>query len=262
MRIARFSVNGHDSHGLIEGDRVLRIDRSPYEAFNRTGETFALGEVKLLPPTIPPVFYSAGLNYQNHCDWGNEVYAKKYNRHWTVTNPPEPQYRSVNAIIGTGDNIELPEDAEDVQYESELCAVIGRKAKHVSEKEALDYVLGYTLCNDVSVRVWQFADKSLWRSKNSDTFKPLGPCIATGLDPQNIEITTRVNGKVDHQYNTREMACTVAQYIAVMSRYVSLLPGDILMMGSNGRSGNFGPGDVVEIEAEGIGVLRNPVVRV
>ncbi len=257
MKIARFRVNGKMGYGLVERDRIARINRNPYGKFKATGETYSLSQVKLLPPTVPRVFYAAGLNYRKHAEWASQALG----RQMVPDKHPQPGYRAPNAIIGPDEPIVIPKDAKEVHYEGELAVVIGRKARNVSEKNALSYILGYTICNDVSERTWQVADSTLWRAKNSDTFKPLGPWIATDIDPLNVGVTTRINEKAVHQYNTKSMVFGPATYISVMSRFVTLQPGDLLIMGVEGAPGPIKPGDVVEIEIAGIGILRNPVVQ-
>nr|MDQ3830500.1 fumarylacetoacetate hydrolase family protein [Candidatus Tectomicrobia bacterium] len=148
-----------------------------------------------------------------------------------------------------------------VQYEGELVAVIGKKCKRISEDEALDYVLGYTIGNDVSERTWQRGDRTLWRGKNTDTFKPMGPWIVTGLNPDDLQVTIRLNGKEMFSYAVKDAIFSVRQFISRMSQYLTLYPGDVLWMGTDGATENMKDGDVVEVEIPGIGVLRNPVVR-
>jgi 2-keto-4-pentenoate hydratase/2-oxohepta-3-ene-1,7-dioic acid hydratase in catechol pathway len=148
-----------------------------------------------------------------------------------------------------------------VDFEGELVAVIGRRAKDVSEQEALDYVAGYTLGNDVSERSWQRSDRTLWRAKNSDTFKPMGPRIVSGIDPMNQVIEVRVNGRTASSYNTSGMIFGVAHFISRMSRYLTLHPNDVIWFGCDGPTEPaLKPGDLVEVVNDAIGVLANRVV--
>jgi 2-keto-4-pentenoate hydratase/2-oxohepta-3-ene-1,7-dioic acid hydratase in catechol pathway len=142
-----------------------------------------------------------------------------------------------------------------------LVAVIGKKCKHVSEEQALDCVFGYTIGNDVSERTWQRGDRTFWRGKNADTFKPMGPWIVTGLNPDDLHVTIRLNGKEMFSYAVKDAIFSVRQFISRMSQYLTLYPGDVLWMGTDGATENMKDGDVVEIEVPGIGVLRNPVVK-
>ena len=173
---------------------------------------------------------------------------------------PDVGYRAVNALIAHGEPVVIPRDATKVQYEGELVVVIGKKAKHLSEADALSCVLGYTIGNDVSERVWQKSDRTLWRAKNTDTFKPMGPWIETDVDFDTLETCVRVNDVETTRFHTNAMLFGVATYIATITRYVTLYPGDMIWMGTDGTSPDLKPGDMVEVEITGLGVLRNPFV--
>jgi 2-keto-4-pentenoate hydratase/2-oxohepta-3-ene-1,7-dioic acid hydratase in catechol pathway len=203
-------------------------------------------------------FYAAGLNYKAHIDWANS----RGGSH-KVPAQPDIGYRSAAALIPNGAEIVIPADSPGpVEYEGELVAVIGKTAKNLAEKNALDCVQGYTLGNDVSERGWQKTDRTLWRAKSADTFKPMGPFIVGGIDPQNQQIDVRVNGKTVSSYNTKAMIFSVAQYLARMSQYVTLHPGDILWFGCDAATlPALQHGDLVEVANPAIGVLANRVVR-
>ena len=167
------------------------------------------------------------------------------------------------AILDPEEPIVYPHQGQNVHYEGELSVVIGKKARRVAEADALDYVFGYSCGNDVSERVIQaneMANGCMLIGKGFDTFKPLGPCIATGLDSTNLELTTRLNGEVKQHTNTDDLIFPVAALIAYISEAITLLPGDVIMTGTPSGVGPVQPGDVVEIEISGVGVLRNPVV--
>jgi 2-keto-4-pentenoate hydratase/2-oxohepta-3-ene-1,7-dioic acid hydratase in catechol pathway len=155
----------------------------------------------------------------------------------------------------------FPKDsAGEVHYEGELVAVIGKRAKGLSKEQALSCVLGYTIGNDLSERAWQSADRTQWRAKNTDTFKPMGPWIVTDIDPSTSETTVRVNDRVVSKFPTGNMIYDVASYIAEMSKYLTLHPGDVIWMGTDGATiPALRAGDVVEVAISGIGTLRNPV---
>ena len=209
-------------------------------------------------PVVPGNFYEAGLNYRAHIEWANRAHGTSYK----VPERADIGYRSNNALIGSGEDIVIPRDSSgQVDFEGELVAVIGRHAKNVPEKEALDYVAGYTLGNDVSERAWQRSDRTLWRAKNSDTFKPMGPRIVSGIDPMNQVIEVRVNGRTASSYNTSAMIFSVAHFISRMSRYLTLHPNDVIWFGCDGPTEPaLKPGDRVEVVNEAIGVLANRVV--
>jgi 2-keto-4-pentenoate hydratase/2-oxohepta-3-ene-1,7-dioic acid hydratase in catechol pathway len=258
MKWCRFQAGQSISYGIVEDDnQVIEVAGSPFETYRVTSIQYPLSDVKLLAPVIPTTFYAGGLNYRVHNQWWASYSGSK------LSNRTEPGigYRTQNAIIAPEEAIVKPKDASDeFQVEGELVVVIGKPARKVSKAEALNCVLGYTIGNDVSQRTWQIEDGSLWRAKNSDTFKPMGPWIATGLDPNNLETTVRVNDEVKIQFNTRDMIFDAATHIAQISRYSTLHPGDVIWLGSEGQTPNMKPGDRVEIEISGIGTLRNPVV--
>lgn len=204
-------------------------------------------------------FYAAGLNFRAHIEWANREHGGNYK----VPVQADIGYRSPNALIVSGEDIVIPMDAPGpVEFEGELVAVIGKRAKNLSEERALDCVAGYTLGNDVSERSWQKSDRTLWRAKNCDTFKPMGPFIVEGIDPMAQQIEVRVNGRTVSSYNTGRMIFGVAQYISRMSRYLTLHPGDVIWFGCDGATmPALQPGDLVEVVNEAIGVLSNRVVR-
>ena len=256
----RFEVNQAISYGIVEGDQVTLVDGSPFDQQNGhtvTSTKHQLNQVKLLAPVTPPMLYAAGPNYRGHV----EGMAKRRGSEPSYPGRPSPNYRSVHAIIGTEANIVIPKDCSGaVQPEGQLAVVIGKAAKKVSKEEALDYVFGYTIGNDISQRPWQTGDRTFFRGKNCDTFNPLGPWIATGLDPTGLHITVRHNGEVWEDFSSGEMICDVATYISVLSEYATLGPGDVIWMGTQGADGDMVPGDTIEVEISGIGTLRNYVV--
>lgn len=259
MKLGRFEHQGRVFHGAVEGEQVVELEGSMFDSRKTTSRRHALSSLKTLLPCIPQNFYCAGLNYAAHIEWANQ-------RKGTNTKLPAKAdigYRSVNALIATGEAIVIPADSVGpVQYEGELVAVIGRKARHLSEKDALSCVLGYTLGNDLSERGWQAQDRTLWRAKNCDSFKPMGPFIATDLDPMKLTVGVKVNGKVVSEYDTGKMLFSAQTYISQISKYMTLWPGDVVWLGTdNATLPDLQDGDVCEIFQEDIGVLRNPVTR-
>jgi 2-keto-4-pentenoate hydratase/2-oxohepta-3-ene-1,7-dioic acid hydratase in catechol pathway len=204
-------------------------------------------------------FYAAGLNFREHIEWANRAHGGGYK----VPTQADIGYRSNNALICSGEDIVIPKDAPGpVEFEGELVAVIGKKTRNIDEQNALQCVAGYTLGNDVSERAWQKADRTLWRAKNSDTFKPMGPAIVDGIDPMAQRIDVRINGKTVSSYNTNGMIFGVAHYISRMSRYLTLYPGDVIWFGCDGATvPALGHGDLVEVVNDAIGVLSNRVIR-
>jgi 2-keto-4-pentenoate hydratase/2-oxohepta-3-ene-1,7-dioic acid hydratase in catechol pathway len=258
MRWARIEVDGTAAFAVVEGDEIETVTGSPFGEYARTGQRFAVGSVTFLPPVMPPTFFCVGLNYLDHI----LEQAKKKGVEPNVPQKPDVGYRAQSALTGHGADVIIPADAgERVHYEGELVAVIGKQAKNVREEDALDMVFGYTIGNDVSQRDWQYGDRTMWRGKNCDTFKPMGPWIETDVDLDALETTVRVNRETTITFPTNTMLFGVAQYIAEISKYVTFQPGDVLWMGTEGASPNLVDGDVVEIEINQIGVLKNRFVR-
>lgn len=253
----RFEAGGKVSYGIVENDQVVAVDGSPFGAHKVTSVRHPLQAVKLLIPVVPPTFYCVGINYSDHIIKS----AQRRNVEPVFPAKPDIGYRANNALVAHGENIVKPADAgESFQYEGELVAVIGKRGKHIPKEKALDHVFGWTIGNDVSERAWQRGDRTMWRAKNSDTFKPMGPWIVAGLDYRKMETIIRLNGKEVDRFATGNMIFDVETYISEISRYITLYPGDVIWMGTDGLPQNMKPGDVVEIEIPGIGVLRNPVV--
>ncbi|MBV9861647.1 MAG: fumarylacetoacetate hydrolase family protein [Alphaproteobacteria bacterium] len=258
MRWLRYEADNRPAYGLVEGDRVLEVEGDPFAGYRKTATRRPLNEVKYLVPVVPRTFYAAGLNYAEHV---TEM-AKKRGEEPKLPPAADIGYRANNALIAHGDTIVIPADATDlVQYEAELVAVIGKKARRLSEAEALSCVLGYTIGNDMSERTWQRGDRTPWRAKNTDTFKPMGPWIETEADLDAMTTIVRVNGRETDRFRTNSMIYGVAHFISRMSQYLTLYPGDVVWMGTEGSPENLKHGDLVEIEITGIGTLRNPIVR-
>jgi len=260
-RWLRFETAEGPRHGYVAGDSIVPIAGDLFGEWRRAGDPVSLAGAKLLAPVIPPTFYACGINYEGHWRTAAEEFGLDLDKTWPRS--PEIGYRAQGAIVGPGDAIVLPRDVPpNVQVEAELAVVIGKRAKRVSAADALDCVFGYTICNDVSARGWQFQDRTFWRSKNSDTFKPMGPVVVDGIDPMNQRITVRVNGKEASSYNTSGAIFSLQHYIARMSAYVTLWPGDIIWLGCDGPTlPALEPGDLVEVVNDAIGVLANRVVR-
>lgn len=252
--------SGNAVFGRLAGDAVILVDGTPFGEWRENGRRVTVTDARILAPVAPSTFYACGINYVGHA----EACSAEFDRPLESFLPARPEvgYRAQSAIIAPGDRIVIPADAPaNVQCEGELGVVIGKPARKVRAADALDYVLGYTICNDVSVRDWQFADRTFWRSKNADTFKPLGPCIATGVDI--ADMTTRIvlNGELKEEFATGNMIYGVAEYVEAISEYITLHPGDLIMMGTDGHSPRIAHGDTIEIAIEGVGRLINPVVR-
>ena len=257
MKWCRFQAEGHTSYGLIEDDRVIAVDGTPFGDYTRTATSYPLASIKLLVPVIPSNFFCIGVNYADHI----RRMAEKRKSQPVFPQKPDIGYRSNNALIAHEENILKPADSgSEFQYEGELVAVFGKTFKKVSRDEALDCVLGWTIGNDVSERTWQAGDRTLWRAKNADTFKPMGPWIVTGLHPNDMRTTIRLNGQVTDEFATGNMIFDAATYISEVSKYCTIHAGDVMWMGTDGVPQNMKVGDTIEIEISGIGTLRNSVV--
>jgi 2-keto-4-pentenoate hydratase/2-oxohepta-3-ene-1,7-dioic acid hydratase in catechol pathway len=221
------------------------------ESPKRTGTKHKLSNVKLLYPIEPPKILALAGNYRSHLG-EKKPFANV-----------EVFYKPTTALQNPEDPIVIPPDATNVHYEGELVLVIGKRARNVSVAEARDVIFGVTCGNDVSEREWQNGpqkDVQWWRAKGADTFAPLGPCIATGLDYGNLLLQTRLNGKVVQKQSTAELIFDGPTTISFVSKYMTLLPGDLIYTGTPGTTSKMNPGNVVEVEIEGIGILRNSVV--
>jgi 2-keto-4-pentenoate hydratase/2-oxohepta-3-ene-1,7-dioic acid hydratase in catechol pathway len=257
MRWVRFTAEGETRYGLLEGERIRRVKGDPFHGHEAEDAWFERKDVRIEIPVVPVTFYAAGLNYAQH------VTEQARSRGEEPKLPPQADigYRANNALIADGDAVVIPPDAKQVEYEGEIVAVIGERARNLTEANALDCVLGYTLGNDVSERIWQRNDRTFWRAKNSDTFKPMGPYIDTDFDPAGATTTVRVNGVVSSQFPTAGMIYDLRTFLVRMTRYLTLVPGDVVWMGTDGHSPALKAGDVVEVEISGLGVLRNPFVQ-
>ncbi|MFF8394813.1 fumarylacetoacetate hydrolase family protein [Streptomyces sp. NPDC016172] len=255
MRIVRYAVDGVRHYGELEvGDaRITRLEGDPFTGLSPTGHIDKAGDVVVLPPLERPRIFGFAYNYASHVDETDRE----------VPEVPVCFMKPSTAVVGPGDAIVYPADGELVHFEGELVVVIGKEARHVKPTEAHEYILGYTCGNDVSDRIVQRRESkygTLLIGKGQDTFAPLGPVIATELDPSGLSLTTRVNGTVVQSASTADLLLAVPDLVSYLSRYLTLLPGDVIMTGTPSGVGPIRPGDEIEVEIEGIGVLRNPVV--
>ena len=249
-KFVRFRKGARIAYGALNGEEVRELSGDFLKGGKPNGTVHKLKDVKLLAPVLPGKVIAIARNYKSHLG--------------TVAPPSRPEmfYKPTACICGPEDAIVLPKDSTDVHYEGELVAVIGKKLKNATAAEAAAGVFGVTCGNDVSERQWQGGpDKDIqwWRAKGSDTFGPLGPVVVTGLDYSKLMLRTRLNGKVVQEQSTSELIFDVPTMIAFTSKYVTLEPGDVVYTGTPGTTKKMSPGDVVEVDIEGIGVLRNRV---
>jgi 2-keto-4-pentenoate hydratase/2-oxohepta-3-ene-1,7-dioic acid hydratase in catechol pathway len=253
----RFQKDKLVAYGIVEGDTVVAVDGDPFADYRATAGKFKLSDVKLLVPVLPGTFYAIGSNYRNHVVGRAKVKGTAPKFYDT----PRVGYRANSALIATEEDIVKPRDAGPrFEYEGELVAVIGKPARKVSPKDAASCILGWTIGNDLTERDWQRDDPTNLRGKNSDTFKPMGPWIVTGVDPRDMTTNVRLNGKTVHSFPTGDMLFSAAEVISSVSCHNTLSPKDVVWLGTDEVPESVKPGDVIEIEISGIGVLRNRVV--
>lgn len=257
MKIYKFLQGGKPRFGVLEEpDTIRAMKASPFEGSIELGdETWPLSSLVLLPPTVEhPRIFGVGLNYKSHI---------------LETGRALPEIPSIfmkpdTALIGHGESIVYPSGSTIVHYETELVAVIGRKARNVAPEDALGYVLGYACGNDVSERTIQRKEMTLGLmtvGKAFDTFAPIGPCIETSIDPSTLRMQGRLNGTVVQDCQTSDLLFGVDALVAYLSQAITLMPGDLIMTGTPGGVGPLQPRDIFEIDIEGVGVLRNDVVE-
>ena len=251
MRIARFSLNGEPKFGIVDGPELVVLNGHPLVAgYDTTGERVPIKDVKLLAPTIPSKVVCVGLNYADHVAEIKDASAAA---------EPTLFLKPSSSIVGPGDAIVLPAQSEKVDLEVELTIVMGQIAKNVSEKDALNYVWGFTVANDVTARDLQHSDQQWARSKSFDSFCPIGPWIETEFVPDGQELTSRINGETKQASTIDHMLHNVPKLISYISHNMTLLPGDVILTGTPAGITQIVSGDIVECEIEGIGTLVNPV---
>ena len=255
MRIARFTTGEDPAYGLVDGagEKIAEITGDPlYQRIELTGAVHEVADVRLLAPVIPrSKVIGIGRNYAEHArEMGGEA-------------PETPLMFLVpnTAVIGPGDPVVLPPQTREVGYEGELAVVIGRLCRNADVSDALDFVFGYTIANDVTARDLQRTDGQWARAKGFDTFCPLGPWIETDLDPSAQRIVTMLDGEIVQDGPTSDMVHDVASLVAFASQAFTLLPGDVILTGTPAGVGLVDAGQRVDVDIDGIGVLSNPFVR-
>lgn len=246
-KYVRYEHGGAASYGVLEGETIHQLDGDVFESPARTGVTVALGDVTLLPPSEPKKVVAAGLNYRSHLGGAQPAeYPGLFDKHAT-------------SLIGHEAEITYYEDATNLHFEGEMVLIIGKVTRNVSVEEAPAHVFAVAPGNDVSERVWQSNDLQWFRAKGADTFGPVGPVMARGVDYDDLLLRTRVNGEVVQSQRTRDLLFDSSYLVSYVSRYVTLEPGDMIFTGTPGSTSAMQPGDVVEVELEHVGVLRNTV---
>jgi len=254
MKIIRFQKQGQEYWGILENEKVFALEGNLYGDFKKGKELCRLEDVRLLAPVVPTIMICCGMNYM-------ERFKEDYFRDAGLKPTAEPIifFKPATAVIGPMDDVIFPSIAETLRYEAELCVVIKRRARNVSEKEASDYILGYTCGNELGAMDLMKKDRWMTRAKGFDTSGPLGPCLVTNLNSHNLSIKSSVNGEKKQDSNTSFMIFSVERLISYISDFMTLRPGDVIWTGSPEGACNVNVGDVMEVEIEGIGILRNKV---
>jgi|SRR5690625_2541899 len=251
MKYVRFRLDdGTEHYGQLEGRQIKVLAGDLFDTNKKlTGTDYNLDEVKLLSPVQPGKLVCVGLNYRLH--------AKESN----MSVPEEPMLFmcSPEAIIAHGETIVLDNDQDRIDFEAEIGIVVGKKCKNVPASQAKEYIFGYTCANDVSNRDLQKKDIQFTRAKSFDTYKPLGPCIATDIDPDNVAIKLWQNGQLKQSSNTNDMIFSTGQLFEFISSIMTLNPGDVIITGTPSGVAPMKAGDTILIEIEGIGQLENKV---
>jgi 2-keto-4-pentenoate hydratase/2-oxohepta-3-ene-1,7-dioic acid hydratase in catechol pathway len=244
----KYEIGGRTAWGILEGQTIRELQGNVFENAKPTGKTVKLAEVKLLPPAEAKKVIAAGLNYRSHI--GQQSPAKYVGLF----------AKFPTSLAGHNADIVYPADATNVHYEAEICVVMGRRAKNITEAQVKDHIFGVAPCNDVSERGWQKADLQWFRAKAADTFGPIGPAVVRGADYNKLKLIGRHNGKVVQETTTDLLIFSIDNIVSYTSRYITLEPGDVIFTGTPGTTQAMKPGDTFEVEIEGIGVLRNKVV--
>src|SRR6058998_1797770 len=250
-KYVRYFAAGKISYGILEDDLIRELNGDIFTGVESTGKTLTLRDVKLLAPCDPRNVAAVGRNYKSHI----------VDRNIQPAPFPGLFWKPSSSIIGTEENIQLPEGAQNVHYEAEMVVVIGKKTRSITPADAHQYIFGVTAGNDVSERDWQKNDLQWFRAKGSDTFGVLGPAIVQGLNYNDLLVESRVNGEVRQSQRTRDLIFDVPTVVSYITQFVTLQPGDVIYTGTPGTTKAMQPGDIVEVEVEGVGILRNVVAR-
>ncbi len=247
-QIARFEHQQTIRYGEIKGDLIQPLSGELSTQLTATGAPIALAEVKLLLPTTPQKVFAVGMNFSSHISSPSKA-------------PPPLFLKLPSSLIASGETIVLPADATNVHFEGELVLVIGKQAKHIKESQAEEVIFGVLAGNDLTERSWQSSDLQWMRSKASDGFGPISSIITRGVDYNNLLLTTRLNGKIVQQENTKNMIHKPAKVVSYLSQYFTLMPGDLIFMGTPGRTQALNNGDMVSVSIDQVGTVNNKIKR-
>ena len=246
-RFVRFASEQHVGVGLVRDQEIVALAGQCFDPITETGQVFDLARVRLLAPCEPTKILAVGLNYRSHLG--------------TRALPTEPGifFKPVSAILDPEGMIVVPAGTTQCEFEGELVIVMGKTARHIKPSDAGQYILGVTCGNDISARDWQKGDLQWWRAKGCDTFAPFGPMIVQGLNYDDLLLTSRLDGDIKQQQRTSDLIFGVHEIVSFASQYLTLCPGDIIYTGTPGNTAVLTSGSTVEVELEGVGVLKNSV---
>ena len=251
MQIVRYkAATGNVEFGWVYEGKVGPIEGSPFTEYRRQVADIPVEEVQLLPPVVPSKIICVGRNYVAHAEEHNAE----------VPQIPLLFLKPPSAVIGPQENIILPPQSQRVDHEAELVVVIGKRGRWIQTDEAFDFVLGYTIGNDITARDLQMRDGQWTRGKGFDTFCPIGPWVETEFDPADALVSCHVNGEMRQMASTRDMVFSVRQLITFVSSVMTIEPGDLLFTGTPAGVSPLSPGDTVMVSIEGIGELTNHVI--
>jgi 2-keto-4-pentenoate hydratase/2-oxohepta-3-ene-1,7-dioic acid hydratase in catechol pathway len=249
VKYVKYQAGNRTAWGILDNETTIReLSAAPWEGAKPTGRTAKLAEVKLMAPAEASKVIAAGLNYKSHIGQASPAkYVGLFAKFPT-------------SLIGHEGDIIYPADATTVHYEAEICVVIGKKAKNITEAQVKDHIFGVTACNDVSERAWQKSDLQWFRAKAADTFGPMGPVLVSNVDYTNLKLIGRHNGKVVQETSTDLLIFNINNIVSYTSKYITLEPGDVIFTGTPGVTQAMKPGDTFEVEVVGVTTLRNKVV--
>lgn len=284
-KFVRFQTGDRIAYGIVNGNNIVELKGDLFGKWQQTDRSHKLSSVRILIPSVPRQVIAMAGNYRSHLAENvvttvtttTKVTTNQKTKETTVDSQtetetrepgkvpakfqiPQPFLKTISSLAPQGANIVLPKGSDPVHFEAEMVIVIGRHCRNVSKKDAGKYILGVTCGNDISARTWQKNDVQWWRAKGSATFGPVGPFITSGLNYDDLRLQLRVNGKTMQDERTKNLIHNVPATVSFLSKHMDLYPGDLIFTGTPGKTSALKPGDVVEVELEGVGILKNPVV--
>ncbi|WP_413283205.1 fumarylacetoacetate hydrolase family protein [Vibrio sp. MA40-2] len=245
-KFVRYADNGSVKYGQVIGQNVYPVEGNVFDQFTLSQEKIALESIQLLIPTVPEKVFAVGMNFASHLS--------------SPSNQAPPLFLKLpSSLILSGEVIQAPKDANNVHFEGELVIVIGKQVKQIEPAQVKEAVFGVLAGNDLTERSWQGRDLQWMRSKASDGFGPISSMITRGIDYENVLLTTRLNGKVVQQENTKNMIHSVDKVVSYLSQYFTLKPGDLIFMGTPGRTQALSDKDTVSVSIDGVGMVENKI---